>query len=288
MDMGVGFTEILFILLLILVFFGSKELPKFVREAARLLAKARKYGDKIRQELNGISAGAAAAVNPIPVDDNAATQKRELRNKFLAARRSLAPAERAEKSSRICRQLRNTKQFKEARAVMIYVEMGSEVETRGLVAEMLRTGRRVLVPYSRPESHSLGMGEIRDLEKDLVIGEGRAPEPRPELRDRFFRSDLQLIVCPGVGFDSFGGRLGRGGAYYDNFLRELKGKVPVFGLAFDCQVHDARLPFSYSDVPMDQVITESGCRLPYDTGRTDKETEIEYREGGGAGIVERT
>ena len=38
MDMGVGFTEILLILLLVLIFFGSKELPKFVRESARLFA----------------------------------------------------------------------------------------------------------------------------------------------------------------------------------------------------------------------------------------------------------
>jgi len=109
----------------------------------------------------------------------------------------------------------------------------------------------------------MGIGEVTDIENDIVIGEGNnAPEPRPELRDRFFMSDLRLIVCPGVSFDTYGGRLGRGSAYYDNFLRELKGRVALFGLAFDCQMHEGHLPFSSSDVPMEQIVTESGLKLP--------------------------
>ena len=145
---------------------------------------------------------------------------------------------------------------------MLYVNMGSEVETRGLIAQLIRDGKRVIVPYSRSESRTMGLGEVANIETDIVIGEGKAPQPRPDLRDRFFRSDLQMIVCPGVCFDIYGGRLGRGFAYYDNFLRELRGRVPIFGLAFDCQIYNGHLPFSYSDVPMDQVITESGLLMP--------------------------
>ncbi|MGA2508313.1 MAG: 5-formyltetrahydrofolate cyclo-ligase [Chitinispirillaceae bacterium] len=265
MDMGVGFFEILFILLLILVFFGSKELPKFVRESARMVAKLRKYSDRIRRELNEISS-VPDGVYSSPTDDTNQTKKKELRHKLLEMRRNLTPAERAEKSGRIRKLLEDSKQFRDARAIMIYVSMGSEVETKEMINEMLSKGKRVLVPYSRREFRSLGMGEITDLAKDIISGEGRAPEPRPELRDRFFRSDLQLILCPGVGFDIYGGRLGRGFAYYDNFLRELKSKVPIFGLAFDCQMRNEHLPFSYSDVTMDQIVTESGFKLP---DRTD-------------------
>jgi 5-formyltetrahydrofolate cyclo-ligase len=262
MDMGVGFSEILFILILILVFFGSKELPKFLREGARIIAKVRRYADKMRRELDEITAIPDAG-SPFTVNDNVSTKKYELRNKYLTARRNLTPEERTEKSKCICRFLQDVKQFKEVRAVMIYMNMGSEVETKEIITGMLSDGKRVLVPYCRPESRSLGLGEITDLDKDVIIGPNRTPEPRPELRDLFFKSDLQLIVCPGVGFDRYGGRLGRGLAYYDNFLRELKNKVPIFGLAFDCQVHNENLPFSYSDVTMDQIITESGFKLPY-------------------------
>lgn len=259
--MGVGFSEIVVILLLILVFFGSKELPKFVREGARMMAKLRRHSDRIRRELNE-TVSVADGVSSFPVDDACQTKKRELRHKLLTERRNLTPDERAEKSGRIRKLLEEGKHYNDARAIMVYVSMGSEVETGELIAEMLRRGKRVLVPYSCRESRSLGIGEITDLEKDIIPGEGKAPEPRPELRDRFFRSDLQLIICPGVGFDPYGGRLGRGGAYYDNFLRELKHKVPIVGLAFDCQMLSERLPFSYSDVAMDQIVTESGFKLP--------------------------
>jgi len=260
MDMSVGFSEILLILLLVLIFFGSKELPKFIRETARFFARVRTYGDKVRRELDTISVDMGAL--RVPEDDNLLTRKSEMRKKYLALRRSLAPEERAEKSSKICRILCESALFRNATAVMIYVNMGSEVETRGFITEMLRRGKRVLVPYCKSGSRSMGIGEITNIENDIVLGEGNVPEPRPELRDRFFLGDLRLIVCPGVSFDVYGGRLGRGSAYYDNFLRELKGRVPLFGLAFDCQMHEGHLPFSSSDVPMEQIVTESGLKLP--------------------------
>ena len=266
--MGFGFSEILLILVLILVFFGSKELPKFIRDAARMVANVRRYSEKVRRELDAMTATvtealpAATQLNPdLPRPKSA---KQLLREKCSAARKSLDPADRSAKSEQIRRHLLDSPQMKSARAVMIYVDMGAEVETRETIREMLRQGKRVVIPYCKPGGNMMGIGEITDLDKDVVIGETRSPEPLPDLRDRFFRSDLQLIICPGVGFDRFGGRLGRGRAYYDNFLHELKDRVPIIGLAFDCQILDERLPFSYSDVAMDQVITESGFLVTRD------------------------
>jgi len=261
MDMGIGFSELLLIVLLVLVFFGSKELPRFIREGATLFARMRRYGEKIRHELNEISVN-PEGVSRVPEDDTVQIQKKELRNRYLVMRRGLAPEVRAEKSMLICRYLKNSARFRNASAIMMYISIGSEVATRELITEMIGAGKRVLVPYCRSESRTMGLGEIRNLEKDVVIGENRVPEPVSGLRDRFFRSDLQLIVCPGVCFDIYGGRLGRGLACYDNFLRELRGRVPIFGLAFDVQIHQERLPFSYSDVPMDQIVTETGFKLP--------------------------
>lgn len=65
------------------------------------------------------------------------------------------------------------------------------------------------------------------------------------------------------GFIQKGARLlARIRKYGENVRRELKGKIPLFGFAFDCQIHDGLLPFSKSDMPMDQIITESGFKLP--------------------------
>ena len=281
MDMGIGFSEILLILVLILVFFGSKELPKFIREAARLVAKVRKYGDKVKQELNEITS--TLDVPAVPHDTVIARQKKELRKKFLTVRKNMPPQERDEKSRVICSRLMDSDHFKKAGAVMMYVNRGAEVQTRSAIEEILRMGKRVMLPYCQRELRTLGIGEITDLEKDLIEADNKIPEPRKELRDHFFRSDLQLIVCPGVGFDIYGGRLGRGAAYYDNFLREIKNRIPIFALAFDCQIQNENLPFSYSDVPMDQIITESGFRLPY--GQPAESIPIEAPPQPSAGLA---
>jgi 5-formyltetrahydrofolate cyclo-ligase len=265
MDMGIDFSKILIILVLILVFFGSKELPRFLREGARLLAKVRRYSDKVKQEINSITSSLDVPA-ALPHDAEVAAKKHELRKKYLALRKAADPRERSEKSKAVCARLMNLQEYKSAGAVMLYVNIGSEVETRPLIEQALREGKRVIIPYCKSAGRTLGIGEITDLEKDLAPGEHAVLEPRLELRDRFYRSDLQLIVCPGVAFDLMGGRLGRGMAYYDNFLRELNGKVPIIGLAFDFQIVPAQLPFSYSDVAMNQIITENGFKLAYGPG----------------------
>lgn len=261
MNMGIGFSEIIVIVLLILIFFGSKELPRFIRDGARLLAKARRYGDKVKEEIDEVTKSLDGPP-PVPHDTLTTGEKQELRKKYIAIRKSMGPADRVEKSRSICATLMSTDQYRQAGAIMMYANMGAEVETVTLIAAALEAGKRVVLPYCRSETRSLGIGEIKDAARDIVIGASNCPEPREDLRDLFFRSDLQLIVCPGVGFDIFGARLGRGLAYYDNFLRELKGRVPIVGLAFDCQVQTNQLPFSYSDVVMDQIITETGFKLP--------------------------
>ena len=202
----------------------------------------------------------------VPQSTAVDARKKELRLASLAARKALTPEERSEKSAEIFKNLANLEKFKVAQSVFVYVNIGSEVETKSFIRETIASGKRVLVPYCKVDSRDIGIGEVRDLETDLLPGTLSILEPKAEVRDRFFKSDLQFIVCPGVAFDIYGGRVGRGRAYYDNFLKELKGKVPIVAVAFDCQVRTETVPFYYGDVSMDQVITESGLKMAYGLG----------------------
>jgi len=257
MDFGVGFSEIIVILILVLVLFGSKELPRFIREAAKITAKARQYSDKIRRELD-------SAVNVVTdTFDITATQSAAedlLREKYLAVRNGLDPQARAEKSATIRRHLLDSEQVKNAGAVMIYVEKGSEVETRETIRQLLAMGKRVVVPYCQKALRTLGFSEITDIDNNIVIGEEGMPELLPEFRKQFYRSDLNLVVCPGLIFDQYGNRMGENNDLYGNFLREIQGSVPVIGLAFDCQIQDEHLPFSNFKIVMNEIVTESGLK----------------------------
>lgn len=257
MNTGLSLSELLVIFALVLVFFGSKELPALIREIARFMARVRRYSDKLRRELD-------SETNPSELSDTPTTtsKKEQLRNQYLLVRKGIEPTIHKEMSERIYRHLKAMPQFVEASAVMVYVSVGKEVATRNAIADMLEIGKRVVVPFCVPGIRDIGLAEITDPEQDLSPGTLGIPEPRRELRGLFFKSDLKLVICPGVAFDKYGSRLGRGKSYYDNFLRELKGRTPLVGLAFNCQIIDGTLPFDYHDIAMDQIITENGLLLP--------------------------
>jgi 5-formyltetrahydrofolate cyclo-ligase len=68
--------------------------------------------------------------------------------------------------------------------------------------------------------------------------------------------DPDLILCPLLAFDRFGGRLGQGGGYYDRTLAERPG-VAFVGLAYAGQEVE-RLPMEPHDIPLHGVLTEVG------------------------------
>jgi 5-formyltetrahydrofolate cyclo-ligase len=255
---GLGFTEMLAILLLVLVFFGSKELPHFIREAGRMMNKLRRYSDQVRREFDDISRSVDPNVPARSGTDTTAQRKAALRKRLGNARKALSDEQREQLSARVVDEALNLDEVRGARAVMVYLHLEDEVKTDSLVVHLLNQGKRVVVPYCRPSSRDLGIAEIHDIEKDTVEGSYGIREPLKELQDSFLKSDVHAVIIPGVGFDKLGGRLGRGKGYYDNFLRELSGRVPFIGLAFGCQISEEAFPFDYHDVPMDQVVTEDG------------------------------
>jgi 5-formyltetrahydrofolate cyclo-ligase len=260
MNMGLDFSEILVIMVLILIFFGSKEIPSMVRQAGRLIGQIRMYTEKVRKEINEIT----KIDEPMPSYDQEIIKKKEaIRQTYIARRKELGEEQRAAKSAAIWENLKKDPAFAKAKSVLAYVEIGAEVAMRPAILEMLGAGKRVIVPYSHEDS-SMGVGEITSLEKDIIFRQGIGVyEPAPEKRNNFFKTDIQFVICPAVAFDIYGARLGRGKGSYDRFCKELKGVVPVYGIAFDCQIMgpDERLPFAYHDVVMDQVITESGALI---------------------------
>ncbi len=68
-----------------------------------------------------------------------------------------------------------------------------------------------------------------------------------------------LVLVPGLVFDHRGGRLGRGGGYYDRLLAGLPAGALRVGVIPDRLVVDA-LPIEPHDVAMTHLATESGVR----------------------------
>ncbi len=255
---GLGLFEILIVLLIVLMFFGSKELPHFIREGGRFLAKIRRYSDKVRREINDVTR--VVDVNESDYDE-VGEKKEKIRKTCLDKRKSLTNDEREKYSAGIIDHLMDTEEFSNATAILMYVATKTEVQTRECINKILSMGKRVIVPYCFPNSTEMGIAEIKEYDNDLTKGQYNIQEPNKELRDNFLKSDIRLAICPGVGFDKNGSRLGRGKGCYDYFLKEIKSKITIVGLAFQCQMLEETLPFDYHDIPVDLLITEKGIQF---------------------------
>ncbi|CAI7827426.1 unnamed protein product [Closterium sp. NIES-54] len=82
---------------------------------------------------------------------------------------------------------------------------------------------------------------------------------------------LDLILVPGLAFDRSGGRLGRGGGYYDVFLSQYlahaqakQWKQPlIVALAYKAQILSSPLPMETSDVPVSGIVCADGFLAPH-------------------------
>lgn len=71
--------------------------------------------------------------------------------------------------------------------------------------------------------------------------------------------DLDVILVPGLAFDPSGGRLGRGGGYYDRVLAQRRTDSKAVGVTVSSRIV-ARVPVHDHDEDVDWLATEDGVK----------------------------
>jgi len=176
-------------------------------------------------------------------------EKQRIRKRILKKLKSQKEEQRRKKSLAIKRKLFASSEFKRAKTVMFYVSDSYEVQTRSMIKQALKMGKKIAVPMTDTRLKKLTPCRIRDLDKQLCKGPYGIYQPRAGCKNKIPASKIDLVLVPGVAFDKNGRRLGRGAGYYDRLLKKVPRKTPRLGLAFDFQVlksvptlsHDARL-----------------------------------------------
>jgi 5-formyltetrahydrofolate cyclo-ligase len=178
--------------------------------------------------------------------------KKAIRQEIIKRRAALDPLEREQNSFAAARRLLSWSKYQEAKTVLLFAGVRSEIDTRFLAQESLRLGKCVAMPRCVPKSRELLLLEIESWE-DLKPGFYGLLEPGPE-EPCILPTAVDLIVSPGVAFSPSGYRIGYGGGYYDRLIAQLPGVLTV-GLAFELQVV-ASLPRDMYDMPVDFLVTE--------------------------------
>lgn len=169
-------------------------------------------------------------------------------------RDALDPLRHRQGSQRLLEKLRQQASYVNARTVLIYGSMGSEVNTWPVLAEVLARGDRLLMPRVSADRRTLELYQVTDLEQDLLPpGLWGLREPDVRRCSRASEDEPDFILVPGLLFDAQGYRLGYGGGYYDRLLANPVRRARGLALAFDEQ-RVARLPHEIHDQPVEHCL----------------------------------
>ena len=175
---------------------------------------------------------------------SAREEKKRLRAQLLAHRAALSPEERAAMDASITRAVLAQPEYQAARTVFCYVSVAPEPDTRAILADILSSGKTLLVPRCG-KNGQMDAVAIQDL-CQLISGAYGLPEPPPQL-PAADPSTIDLALVPALAAGENGSRLGRGGGYYDRFLAG-RG-YPAWAI---CYVNQS-VPTEALDAPVDRV-----------------------------------
>lgn len=172
--------------------------------------------------------------------------KKELRKEIRLLKSTFTAEEKRVLSSEIMERLEKNEHFINARWMVCYWSLPDEVYTHDFINRWAAE-KNILLPCVCGEELELRLFSGKE---NLCPGEGYAiPEPKGECFTVYEKIDL--VIVPGMAFDKWGNRLGRGKGYYDRFLKNCTAYK--IGICFPFQFRDI-VPVDPLDVPMDEII----------------------------------
>lgn len=158
---------------------------------------------------------------------------------------------------RACHRLFEQPEYVRAEVIMVFLSLPDEIDTTPIVLRGWQNRKRVLAPRISWNQRRMIPLEIRSLTEDLAITNLGVREPTSGVP--FPIEMIDLLIVPGLGFDEFGQRLGRGRGFYDRFLAHPDFKGVACAMALEEQVVPS-IPVGPLDRPIDMLITDAKIR----------------------------
>ncbi len=178
--------------------------------------------------------------------------KTELRRHISEMRKGLSLEYRRKMDYEIESRLICSEEYSRADVVFTYISVNDEPDTRGIIHAAFVNGKAVAVPLCT-EDNNMEFYFIESMD-DLVKGKYGLLEPDKDKCRKADATEKSLCIVPGLSFDAKGFRLGKGGGYYDRFLKDFRGISA--GLCYH-SFFKLQLPTESFDIPVDITVTEN-------------------------------
>jgi 5-formyltetrahydrofolate cyclo-ligase len=179
--------------------------------------------------------------------------KNILRVQMRAQLERISPAVRAVESIGLCERLEA--QLPSARAILFFAPLPDEPDVWPVLERSLALGTVCALPYFDASTQAYGARVIQKIGTDLVAGKFGVREPAAQCAAMPL-NQLDLVLVPGLAFDRFGSRLGRGRGFYDRLLGEVSGVK--CGICYQGQLLES-LPTEGHDVSVNFIVTPNEC-----------------------------
>lgn len=175
-------------------------------------------------------------------------EKDELRKKIRELKRQFSKEEKRLKSKIIIEKIEKLHEFQNSKVIMAYWSMSDEVFTHDFVLKWYNK-KIIILPVVKDEE--LELKTFTGIENMTQGQSFNIGEPTGDIFSEV--QNIDFIIVPGVAFDKNKNRLGRGKAYYDKLLKEVKA-IKV-GVCFDFQLVET-VPVDQHDIKMDLVVSD--------------------------------
>jgi len=176
--------------------------------------------------------------------------KSEFRTKHKNIRNNINGDVAKYKSNLIYNYLINMDIIKKAQTIFVYLSYGREVDTSDFVNYLINNDKKVLIPKCDVNSETM-IPVVYNYKSELTKNIYGINETKQ--KDEY-KSDIDVIIVPGIAFDKFGNRVGHGKGYYDKFLKN--NKICKIALCYSENFAEEEIPHDDNDIPMDYIITD--------------------------------
>ncbi len=182
--------------------------------------------------------------------------KHDIRQEMLKKRLLIDSRDAQTMSAQITQTLLDLDCIKNAACVMAYYSHKNEPNLMALMHALLDMGKNVALPYVADNDNLIAV----EYTLDSVMKSNIYGIAEPIIMNESEQAEPDIVLVPGIAYDTALNRIGYGVGYFDRFLKETTARK--IGICYDMQIVP-NIDAEPYDISMDMLVTEKRVIGPY-------------------------